>query len=121
MLIGSSHLIGLSLVLTASLLETAAQVVLKLGAQPGGGGPHMLGTRRGRWCSAIAISFFVVEGAVWTMALQRLDLSIAQPAGSLTFVLVAFASRIVLKEHISPRRWLGICLILLGVAAVGAS
>ena len=42
----------------------------------------------------------------------------AHPIGGLTFVVVAVASRFVLGEKISPRRWAGIGLILAGSALV---
>ncbi len=119
--IGPSHAIGLSLVLVAALVESAAHVTLKRGVAPGSEWTQMFRSTRARWFAGAAISLFIVEGFLWTLALHRLDLSIAQPAGSLTFVLVAIASRVVLKEHISPRRWAGIALILAGVAAMGAS
>ncbi|MEK6702288.1 MAG: EamA family transporter [Planctomycetota bacterium] len=121
MMIEPTHLLGLAMVVAAAVLETAAQVALKIGARLGGEGPNLLRTPTGRWCAVIGVFFFVVEGVVWTIALRWLDLSIAQPAGSLTFVCVALASRVFLKERISARRWAGIALILVGVAAIGAS
>ena len=111
----SPRVIGLLLVLAASLFETGAQAAMKRGA----GG--LLHTSRGRRYGAAAILLFGASGVVWTLALQRLDLSVAQPAGSVTIAGVAVASRWGLRERISARRWAGIALILAGVALVGAS
>jgi multidrug transporter EmrE-like cation transporter len=45
--------------------------------------------------------------------------SIAFPAGSLCFVVVAVFSRIVFHEQVDFMRWIGITLILGGVTLVG--
>lgn len=48
------------------------------------------------------------------------DLSYVLPVTSMNYVLVALAGRLLLHEHISPRRWTGISLIMAGVALVSA-
>ena len=47
------------------------------------------------------------------------DLSYVLPVTSIGYVLVAIAGRIWLHEQISDKRWLGIALIMAGVALVG--
>jgi drug/metabolite transporter (DMT)-like permease len=49
------------------------------------------------------------------------DLSYVLPVTSVGYVLVALAGRIMLNEQISAKRWLGILLIMGGVALVGGS
>src|SRR5437868_15425780 len=106
----SWRVLGLLLIFVAAALEVGGQVILKRGS----GGLGMLRTARGRWHGAAAVVFFAGAAVVWTLGLQHLDVSIAQPAGSLTIAGVAVASRWGLRERISARRWAGIGLILVG-------
>ncbi len=46
------------------------------------------------------------------------DLSYILPVTSVGYILVALAGRFLLNEQISDRRWLGIALIMAGVALV---
>jgi drug/metabolite transporter (DMT)-like permease len=46
------------------------------------------------------------------------DLSYVLPVTSVGYVLVALAGRVLLHEQISDKRWLGIGLIMAGVALV---
>jgi drug/metabolite transporter (DMT)-like permease len=41
------------------------------------------------------------------------------PVTSVGYVVVALLGRVMLNEAISPRRWMGILLIVAGVALVG--
>jgi len=47
------------------------------------------------------------------------DLSYVLPVTSIGYVLVAIAGRVLLHEQISNKRWVGIALIMAGVALVG--
>jgi uncharacterized membrane protein len=47
------------------------------------------------------------------------DLSYVLPVTSTGYVLAAVAGRVFLNEQISPARWLGVMLIMGGVALVG--
>jgi drug/metabolite transporter (DMT)-like permease len=67
---------------------------------------------------ATGIALYAVEACLWTLALVHLPLTIAQPAGSIEFVLIALLSRLIFKEDVTPIRWVGITLILIGVALV---
>jgi drug/metabolite transporter (DMT)-like permease len=64
------------------------------------------------------LACFLVEAVVFTLALTKLPLSIAFPAGSMAFVFVALLSLLLLKEKVGKRRWFGIAMILCGVALV---
>jgi drug/metabolite transporter (DMT)-like permease len=46
------------------------------------------------------------------------DLSYVLPVTSIGYVLVAVAGRVLLHEQISAKRWMGIVLIMAGVALV---
>src|SRR5690242_14352019 len=59
---------------------------------------------------------------VWQLSRMALlswaDLSYVLPVTSIGYVIVALIGRIFLHESISPTRWLGILLIMAGVALV---
>jgi len=68
-------------------------------------------------CLGIAslITFFVM----YMLALSWADYSFVQPASSMAYGVVALLGYFVLKESVSPLRWLGIGIICLGVFVVG--
>lgn len=68
----------------------------------------------------LGIAIYGIELVVWLNLLSRVPLSLAYPLGSLNFCGVLLASRFLLGEPVSPRRWLGAALITLGVVVVGA-
>jgi multidrug transporter EmrE-like cation transporter len=114
---------GLILVIAAMAVESFAQMFLKIGA---GGGPRILsqpfrgvagrfrlGASAGAWI-ALGIAAYALEILLYTLALHRLDVSVAFPLGSLCFVGVAILSRWFLGEAVGKVRWLGVGCILAG-------
>jgi|SRR5581483_7613413 len=67
---------------------------------------------------AIGIACFLTEAALWTLALHRLKLSVAFPAGSLSLIAVALLAWLGAGERLDSRRWVGVFLILVGTAMV---
>ena len=63
-----------------------------------------------------ALSFFI-----WIIVLSRVDLSVAVPTASIDYVLVPLFAIIFLKETVSPLRWVGIVIIVLGIYFVSQS
>jgi drug/metabolite transporter (DMT)-like permease len=55
----------------------------------------------------------------WVSQLRTVNLSVAYPFMSLSFVVVPAASAILLREPIGPRYWLGVALIVAGLAVGG--
>lgn len=113
--------IGLLLVLLAMMLEALGQICFKHLADRSVHGVDPLSLVRHGWKHYwlfLGIACFVAEAGAWTMALGKLPISIAFPAGSVCFVFVALLSRVVLKEQVGKVRWYGIGLILAGVALV---
>ncbi len=53
---------------------------------------------------------------IWPAVLAALDLSVAFPLGSMSFVLIPLLSIIFLGEQIGPLRWFGIFVITAGIA-----
>jgi drug/metabolite transporter (DMT)-like permease len=58
---------------------------------------------------------------IWSTILSKVDLSVAVPVASFSYILVALVSIFVLHEHVSPLRWFGICFILIGVIFISMS
>jgi undecaprenyl phosphate-alpha-L-ara4N flippase subunit ArnE len=69
----------------------------------------------------VGVATYAVEIGAWLYVLSRMPLSLAFPLASLSYCGIALASRFILKEPVSRRRWLGTALIALGVAMVGTS
>lgn len=61
------------------------------------------------------LAFMIVHMLLLTWA----DYSYVQPATSLSYATVAVLSYFLLRENVSPLRWLGIAVICLGVFMVG--
>jgi drug/metabolite transporter (DMT)-like permease len=58
---------------------------------------------------------------IWSTILSKIDLSVAVPIASFSYILVPVVSVIFLHEQISALRWAGILLILTGVIFVSLS
>jgi drug/metabolite transporter (DMT)-like permease len=112
------------LLLAAVLLLAAGQVFQKRGAVR-----HLAAARGAEgWRRALtspelgaAIACLAAGTAVWLAVLYRMDVSKAFPILSASAVLVLVASRVLLGERVSPRRWGGAILVAIGVALVAAS
>jgi len=68
---------------------------------------------------ALGVSLLIL----WTLTRMALlswaDLSYVVPVTAIGYALVAIVGRVLLDEQISSRRWVGIGLIVAGVALVG--
>lgn len=67
---------------------------------------------------ALGVAVYALEFVLWFAALSRTQLSIAFPFTALGYVGVVLASRFILNERISPRRWIGIGTIVVGVVLI---
>jgi drug/metabolite transporter (DMT)-like permease len=67
------------------------------------------------WC---AIGLVILSFLCWVYVLKYIPLSIAFPLSNVVHVLVPLSCWIFLGEHISPRRWCGIGVVILGLAVV---
>ncbi|TAN04697.1 MAG: transporter [Rhodanobacteraceae bacterium] len=67
---------------------------------------------------AVGVAVYAVEFVFWFAALSRVQLSFAFPIMALSYVGVVLASRFILNERISLRRWAGIGTIVVGVVLV---
>ena len=123
----SPKITGILILILATAMECFAQMALKVGSS---GGPRILSPRYRDLANRFRISasaaswialgalFFILQILMWTWVLQRLNVSVAFPMGSLCFVGVALLSRMFLGEAVGPLRWLGVAFILTGTVLV---
>jgi drug/metabolite transporter (DMT)-like permease len=64
---------------------------------------------------ASLITFFVA----YMLVLSWADYSYVQPASSVAYGMVALLAHFVLREVVTPMRWIGVVIICLGVVVVG--
>jgi drug/metabolite transporter (DMT)-like permease len=69
----------------------------------------------------LGIIIQVLNFFVWIIILYKIDLSIAMPAGSTSYVFIPIAAAVFLREDVSLLRWAGILLIVLGIHFVSRS
>jgi drug/metabolite transporter (DMT)-like permease len=111
-------------VLAGVLLNAAAQLMLKAGASAVG--PiHGLDNLRQ---VAMTLAFhpgvigglfcYVLSVGLWIVALSRVDVSMAYPMLSIGYVVNALLAAALLGEVISLQRWVGMAVILIGVAMI---
>lgn len=70
------------------------------------------------WLGLLAV---VLEFTIWATLLSKVDLSVAVPIASFSYILVALVSVVFLHENVSLLRWSGILFILIGVVFVSLS
>lgn len=58
---------------------------------------------------------------IWSTLLSKIDLSVAVPVASFSYILVPLTSIMFLHEKVGLYRWLGVFFILLGVVFVSMS
>jgi len=69
----------------------------------------------------LGIAVYIVNFFIWITVLSRIDLSIAFPVGSTSYIFIPVFSMIFLGEDVGPERWLGIALIVAGIHFVSKS
>jgi len=104
-----------------AIFVTASETLLKIGASrterlAGWEWTGLLGLGSvWIWC---AIALVILSFLCWIYVLKYIPLSIAFPLSNVVHVLVPLSCWIFLAEHISPRRWCGIAIVILGLAIV---
>ncbi len=63
-----------------------------------------------------ALFFYGVSTMLWIYILSKIPLSFAYPVQALAFPIVLVLSMLLFKENVTLIRWLGISLIVCGVA-----
>lgn len=65
-----------------------------------------------------AIVIIILDLVIWLFVLKYIPLSIAFPLSRAVDVLVPISCWLILAEAISPRRWCGIALVIIGLVVV---
>jgi drug/metabolite transporter (DMT)-like permease len=102
---------GILLVALSTVFDSFSQISMKK-ATP-------RNTMTGVWIGA-AVLFSCVEAVLYTFALQVLAVGIAFAISGLSFATVTVMARILLKEHVTMTRWIGVALIVTGESMVAA-
>lgn len=69
----------------------------------------------------LGILVYIANFFIWMAILTRIDLSVAFPVGSTSYIFVPVLSMIFLHERVDPLRWAGIAVIILGIHFVSQS
>lgn len=108
-----------ALLLGTVMCDVAGQTCFKLGVHDRRASSSLLGTLASRWIMA-GVLIYIVEFIVWFAALSMTPLSFAFPFMALSYCSVVVASRFILHERVSTRRWIATAVIGVGVALVCA-
>lgn len=105
---------------------TIGDLLLKRGMTPIGA---VVMTPAGMWSAfqltltsgTIWLAIFFLTGFMLTnmTVLSWADYSYVMPASAFGYAVVTFVGMVVLGETVTPRRWLGVALICVGVILVG--
>ena len=120
--------VSFALILAGVLLNAAAQLLLKAGANRVGPvdlePQAMVLALRELGLSAPIIGglfCYVVSVVIWIVALTRVDVSVAYPMLSIGYVVNALAAWWLFGEALTPMRLLGIGVIIVGVFLLAGS
>ncbi len=119
----------LFLLIFIDFLETFAQFCFKKTALPQGGFEIKALNDVFHFIASVIPSPFLWLGlysvllifTIWSTVLSRIDLSVAVPVCSFSYITVPLVSLVFFHEKISQLRWIGIFIILLGVILVSIS
>jgi drug/metabolite transporter (DMT)-like permease len=53
--------------------------------------------------------------SLWVYILRHYPFSLAYPLGSISYIFGLVAAVLVFHEHVSPVRWMGVCIIVVGI------
>jgi drug/metabolite transporter (DMT)-like permease len=107
------------------LLSSAAQILLKLGADSSRGdasvGAWLGFNELGDWWTWGGILAFCASLGSWLYALRFLPLGLAFSLTNGVYIFVTLGSWLLLHEHLGPLRIAGITVIILGILLLAQS
>ena len=112
-------LINIILFLSYVLLLVIGQTLWKIGAEKitFSGFKTVIQLIMSPWIVTGGV-LYVVATFIWLYLLSKLPLSLLYPLQSIAYIFALFIGMLLFKEIIPPTRWLGVCVILLGVYLV---
>ncbi len=102
-------MIGLTLVVLSTLVDGFGQTLLKRSS---------VETLRRRFWIAWGLCFLILDAVFYSGALWFLAVSMAFPISSLSFITATVFSKWLLREEVTPIRWTGVVLILVGTSLI---
>ena len=69
----------------------------------------------------MGLSILIIETLMWFVVLSKIDLSVAFPLASSSYIFILIASVFFLHEPVSINRWIGTALVILGIYLVTKS
>lgn len=116
------NLQALGLALVCVMLAVAGQTLMKLAVMRSGGMPVLEIGLAGlaRKCIAVpyiflGFGFYGASAILWLEVLTDLDLSVAFPLVSISYIAALFIGRFLFDEHVNLYRVVGVLLICSGV------
>ncbi len=116
------------LIVTCDLLDTSAQLLMKKGLGSADLNSiasffhHLFNfSNPAIFLFWIGLIVYVSNFFLWMNVLSKIDLSVALPLASSSYILIPIAAVFFLHEFVSPSRWLGLVLIMLGIYFVSRS
>jgi len=116
----------LVMVLAMVMCANAGDLMLKRGMSQIGavqltatGLAHAFGLTVTSWAIWIGISLLIGFLVSYMTVLSWADYSYVMPAGAFGYALLTLLAVVFLHESVSPRRWVGVVLICVGVLLVG--
>jgi drug/metabolite transporter (DMT)-like permease len=112
--------------LGAVVLASAGHLLIKLGLTVTGGRlPLNLLLRIGHYLAQpwvlVGLAVYATGTALWIYAVSQRNISFLYPLTALTYAIVALGGKFMFGEHLSSGRWLGIGVVVLGVAMLHLS
>jgi multidrug transporter EmrE-like cation transporter len=123
----ASRLVSIALILVSVVFAVAGQLTLKAGMDQVGriGRASQLGDTILRAAKEprlwLGLTLFGVSAMFWLVVLSRVRLSVAYPFVGISYILIVGFARFILHEHVPPLRWVGVCVIALGITIIGFS
>jgi len=104
------------LLVVNDLLDTTAQLLMKKGVH------HLFNfANPDFFLFWIGMAIYLFNFFLWMNILSKIDLSVALPLASSSYILIPVAAIFFLHEFVSPVRWLGLVFIVLGIYFVSRS
>jgi len=67
------------------------------------------------WRLYAGVVMYVIPVLIWIYLLKKLDITYLQPLFSLVYVVTPIVAIFYLGESVPIHRWIGICIILIGI------
>ncbi|MDE1920494.1 MAG: hypothetical protein KGJ09_01800 [Candidatus Omnitrophica bacterium] len=69
----------------------------------------------------LGLAIYISNFFLWMNILSKVDLSVALPLASSSYILIPVAAVVFLHEYVPPLRWLGLAAIVVGIYFVAQS